>query len=119
MMPNTIVVAPTTAVPINTGLAVALNVLPVSPAFSNWVLAPFEIRRKPEVPFNFRPHVGYSLNLAQFVNRLRVVRNRAEAIDRDSHRSHAQKSKSHQAESKIGPSNPGINATSEALVDTL
>ncbi len=35
MMPNTIVVAPTTAVPMSTGLAVALKVLPAPSPFSN------------------------------------------------------------------------------------
>ena len=35
MMPNTIVVAPTTAVPISTGLAVALKVLPAPSPFSS------------------------------------------------------------------------------------
>ena len=35
MMPKTIVVAPTTAVPIKTGLAVALNVLPTPSPFSS------------------------------------------------------------------------------------
>ena len=35
MMPNTIVVAPTTAVPMSTGLAVALKVLPAPSPFSS------------------------------------------------------------------------------------
>ena len=39
MMPKTIVVAPTTAVPMSTGLAVALNVLPAPSPFSSWYLA--------------------------------------------------------------------------------
>ena len=39
MMPNTIVVAPTTAVPINTGFAVALKVLPAPSADSKKCLA--------------------------------------------------------------------------------
>ena len=39
MMPKTIVVAPTTAVPMRTGLAVALNVLPAPSPFSSWCLA--------------------------------------------------------------------------------
>jgi hypothetical protein len=39
MMPNTIVVAPTTAVPMSTGLAVALKVLPAPSPFSSWYLA--------------------------------------------------------------------------------
>ena len=40
MMPKTIVVAPTTAVPISTGLAVALKVLP-APSFSSRNSLPF------------------------------------------------------------------------------
>ena len=39
MMPKTIVVAPTTAVPMRTGLAVALNVFPAPSPFSSWCLA--------------------------------------------------------------------------------
>ena len=39
MIPKTIVVAPTTAVPIRTGLAVALNVFPAPSPFSSWCLA--------------------------------------------------------------------------------
>jgi hypothetical protein len=35
MMPKTIVVAPTTAVPMSTGLAVALKVLPAPSPFSS------------------------------------------------------------------------------------
>ena len=38
-MPNTMVVAPTTAVPMSTGLAVALKVLPAPSLFSSSSLA--------------------------------------------------------------------------------
>ena len=39
MIPKTMVVAPTTAVPMRTGLAVALKVLPAPSPFSSWCFA--------------------------------------------------------------------------------
>ena len=39
-----------------------------------------------------------AFDLAQFVNRLRVVGDRAVAIDRDGHRTHAEEAEGHQAE---------------------
>ena len=49
MMPNTIVVAPTTAVPISTGLAVALKVLPAPSFFSSRCLAFSKSGLKPKL----------------------------------------------------------------------
>ena len=43
---------------------------------------------------------GNLLDQRKFVDRLRVVRDRAVGIDRDRHRAHAQKAESHQAERK-------------------
>src|SRR5580700_9580695 len=70
MIPKTIVVDPTTAVPISTGFAVALFQLK---------LCAFEIRLKTELALDFCGDVWNRFNLAQFVNRLRIVRNRPEA----------------------------------------
>ena len=47
-MPKTIVVEPTTAVPINTGLAVALKVLPAPSPFSSWCFAPSKSGSNPK-----------------------------------------------------------------------
>ena len=52
MMPNTIVVAPTTAVPMSTGLAVALKVLPAPSPFSSWYLAFSKSGVEAEVPLD-------------------------------------------------------------------
>ena len=48
MMPKIIVVAPTTAVPMSTGLAVALKVLPAPSPFSNSCLAFSKSGSKPK-----------------------------------------------------------------------
>ncbi len=53
MMPKTIVVAPTTAVPMSTGLAVALKVLPAPSPFSSWYLAFSKSGSKPNSLFDF------------------------------------------------------------------
>ena len=47
MMPNTMVVAPTTAVPMRTGFAVALKVLPAPSAFSSVYFALSKSGSKP------------------------------------------------------------------------
>ena len=49
MMPKTIVVAPTTAVPMSTGLAVALKVLPAPSFFSSRCLAFSKSGLKPKL----------------------------------------------------------------------
>ena len=50
MMEKIIVVAPTTAVPMSTGLAVALNVLPAPSFSSSRSLARVEVRRRSRSP---------------------------------------------------------------------
>jgi len=58
MIPNTMVVAPTTAVPMSTGLAVALNVLPAPSPFSSWYLASSKFGSKPNWRFTSSAALG-------------------------------------------------------------
>ena len=99
-MPNTIVVAPTTAVPISTGLAVALKVLPAPSPFSSWYLAFSKSASKPKSRLISPLMSLRALDLAQFIDRLRVVRDRAVAVHGDGDGSHAQESEGHQTEGK-------------------
>ena len=99
MIEKIIVVAPTTAVPISTGLAVALNVLP-APSFSSRYSLPFS---KSGLNPKSLLHLGYSmsgnvLDQAQLVDALGVVGDRAVAVDRDGHRTHAEEAEGHQTE---------------------
>ena len=100
MIEKIIVVAPTTAVPISTGLAVALKVLP-APSFSSRfsALAFSKSGLKPNC-FSISAsdaRDGRSI-CGELVNGLRVVRHRAVAIDRDRHRPHAEEAEGHEAE---------------------
>ena len=61
------------------------------------VLGAVEIHVEIEVPLDFLLDVRNLLNQRKLVNRLGVVRHRAVGIDRDRHRTHAQKAESHQA----------------------
>ena len=92
------VVAPTTAVPISTGLAVALNVLP-APSFSSRKCLPFsKSGSKPNSFLISLRRVRLAGDRRQLENRLRVVGDRAVRIDGDRHRPHAQEAERHQAE---------------------
>ena len=62
-------VAPTTAVPISTGFAVALNVLP-APSFSSRLLGALEVGSEAEVVLDFGFDVRDLFDQGQFVNRL-------------------------------------------------
>ena len=97
-MPNTIVVAPTTAVPMSTGLAVALKVLPAPSPFSSWYLAFSKSASKPKSRLDLLLDVLAALDLAQLIDRLGVVRDRAVAVHRDGHRAHAEEAEGHEAE---------------------
>ena len=92
------VVAPTTAVPMSTGLAVALNVLP-APSFSSRKCLPFsKSGSKPNSSLISRARVRLAGDRRQLENRLRVVGHRTVGIDGDRHRPHAQEAERHQAE---------------------
>ena len=97
-MPNTIVVAPTTAVPMSTGLAVALKVLPAPSPFSSWYLAFSKSGLKPKsfLISSLMPFLRF--DLAQFIDGLGVVGDRAVAVHRDGHRAHAEEAEGHEAE---------------------
>ena len=100
MIEKIIVVAPTTAVPISTGFAVALKVLP-APSFSSrnsFACSNFGVN-----PKFFLMSFSNSRDLfdrREFEYGLRVVRDRAIGIDRDRDRPHAQKAKRHKTKSK-------------------
>ena len=98
MIEKIIVVAPTTAVPISTGFAVALKVLPAPSFSSSRSLARSKFDVDVEVLLQFLSMFGNLLDQRQFVHRLRVVRHRAVGIDGDGDRAHAQESERHQAE---------------------
>ena len=98
MMPKIIVVAPTTAVPMSTGLAVALKVLPAPSPFSSSSLAFSKVGFEPEILFDFRADVRHGFDAAQFINGLGVVGHRAEAVHGDDDRRHGQEAEGHEAE---------------------
>ena len=77
MIEKIIVVAPTTAVPISTGLAVALNVLPAPSFSSSRCLACSKFDVEAEVLLDLLLDAGERLDQRQLVDRLRVVGHRA------------------------------------------
>ena len=97
MIEKIIVVAPTTAVPISTGLAVALKVLP-APSFSSRCAWRVEVGVEAEVALQLRLDVRDRLDQRQLVDGLRVVGHRAVAVDGDRHRAHAEEAERDQAE---------------------
>ena len=97
MIEKIIVVAPTTAVPISTGLEVALKVLPAPSFSSRFSLAFSKSGLKPK-SFWICFDAGNGLDGGEFVNGLGVVGDRAVAIDGDGHRAHAEEAEGHQAE---------------------
>ena len=98
MIEKIIVVAPTTAVPISTGLAVALNVLP-APSFSSSIrLAESHWTWNAEVLLDLGVDAVDLLDQRQLVHALRVVGDRAVGVDRDRHRAHAEEPERDQAE---------------------
>ena len=60
----------------------------------------FEVNLDTESIFEFTFDTRNLFNRRQFINRLRVVRYRAVAVNRDRHRAHAEEAESHQAERK-------------------
>ena len=98
MIEKIIVVAPTTAVPISTGLAVALKVLPAPSFSSRKCLAFSKSSVEAEVLLDLGLDVRDVLDQRELVDRLRVVRHRAVGVDRDRHRAHAEEAEGDQAE---------------------
>ena len=98
MMEKIMVVAPTTAVPISTGLAVALKVLPAPSFSSSRSLARSKLTVDVEVFLDLGLDVGNLLDQRKFVDGLRVVGDRAVGIDGDGDRAHAQEAEGDQAE---------------------
>ena len=92
------VVAPTTAVPMSTGLAVALKVLPAPSLASRKCLPRSKAGSKPKSLLISSLDAGQRLDGRQLVDRLRVVGDRAVGVDGDGHRAHAQEAERHQAE---------------------
>jgi hypothetical protein len=70
MIEKIMVVAPTTAVPISTGLAVALKVLPAPSFSSSSSLAVLELHVEAEVLADLRGDVGDRFDHRQLVDRL-------------------------------------------------
>jgi hypothetical protein len=98
MMEKIIVVAPTTAVPMSTGFAVALNVLPAPSLASRNSLPCSKSGSKPKSASSPLPDARDGLDEGQLVDGLRVVGDRAVGVDRDGHRAHAQEAEGHEAE---------------------
>ena len=90
MIAKIIVVAPTTAVPISTGLAVALKVLPAPSFSSSSSLATAKLTLKPILLLDLVLDAGDLFDLRQLVDRLRVVGDRAVRVDGNRHRAHAE-----------------------------
>jgi hypothetical protein len=99
-MENTMVAAPTTAVPISTGLAVALKVLPAPSFSSSRNFGGTEVEIEAEIPLDFLLNARNLLNGGQLIDRLGVVSDRAVAVHGDRHRPHAQKAEGDQPERK-------------------
>ena len=102
MIEKIIVVAPTTAVPISTGFAVALNVLPPPSAASRMSFATPEVDVEPEVPLQLLLDVRQRLDDRQLEHRLGVVGDRAVRVDRDRDRAHAEEAEGDEAEREDG-----------------
>jgi hypothetical protein len=102
MIEKIIVVAPTTAVPMSTGLAVALKVLPAPSFSSRKSLALPKSGVEAEVLLDLGLDAGDVLDGGQLVDGLRVVGDRAVGVDGDGHRAHAEEAEGHQAEREDG-----------------
>ena len=102
MIEKIIVVAPTTAVPMSTGLAVALNVLPAPSFSSSRSLARSKRTSKPKLALELLLDAGNLLDDRQLEHRLRVVGDRAVRVDRDRDRAHAEEAERDEAEGEHG-----------------
>ena len=95
MIEKIIVVAPTTAVPISTGFAVALNVLP-APSFSSRFSLPLSKWAKSRTFSDIAFDARKLLDRRKLIHRLRIIGDRTIRIDRNCHRPHSQKPKCNQ-----------------------
>jgi hypothetical protein len=100
MMEKIMVVAPTTAVPISTGLAVALKVLPAPSFSSSRSLGALEVYVDAKSFLSLLLDVGNGFDQRKLIDRLRVVGDRAVGIHRDGDRAHAQEAEGHQSKRK-------------------
>ena len=91
------VVAPTTAVPISTGLAVALKVLPAPSFSSRFSLASSKLVLKPKFFWISCLDAGNLLDSRELIDGLCVVGYWAIGINCDGHRPHSEKPKRHKA----------------------
>jgi hypothetical protein len=98
MIEKIIVVAPTTAVPMSTGLAVALKVLPAPSFSSRKCLAFSKLGSKPKSLLDLLLDARDRLDEAELVDRLGVVGDGAVGVDGDGHRAHAEEAEGHEAE---------------------
>ena len=99
MIEKIIVVAPTTAVPMSTGFAVALNVFPAPSFSSRFSLARSKSGVEAEVLLDLRLDARAAARCATARRHgLRVVGHRPVGIHRDGHRPHPQEPERHQAE---------------------
>ena len=98
MIEKIIVVAPTTAVPISTGLAVALNVLPAPSFSSSSSFALSNCTLRPKSFFSSCWMSGNAFDHRQLEHRLRVVGDRTVGVDGNRHRTHAEEAEGHEAE---------------------
>ena len=98
MIEKIIVVAPTTAVPMSTGFAVALNVLP-APSFSSRKCFAFSnSTSKPKSFLISAFDVRDGLDERELVDALRVVGDRAVRVDGDRDRAHAEEAERDETE---------------------
>ena len=98
MIEKIIVVAPTTAVPMSTGFAVALKVLPAPSFSSSKCLARSKFGVKPKSLLDLLRDARDLLDGRELEHRLRVVRHRAVRVDGDRHRTHAEESEGDETE---------------------
>ena len=110
MIEKIIVVAPTTAVPMSTGLAVALKVLPAPSFSSRKCLAFSKLGSKPKSFLISSLMSGEGLDGRELVDRLRVVGDRAVGVDRDRDRAHAEEAEGDQAEGEDRPARASSSA---------
>ena len=106
------VVAPTTAVPMSTGLAVALNVLPAPSFSSRKCLAFSKLGLKPKSRSISVRDVRHPLDRGELEHGLSVVGDRAVGVDGDCHRPHAEEAERHESE---GEDRRGEHQLAEAV----
>jgi hypothetical protein len=64
------------------------------------ILGIFEVRVESKIPLDLFLDAFSCLDLAEFIDRLRVVRDRTVAVHRDGHGAHAEEAERHEAERK-------------------